>query len=116
MYKRQAPYSASFVIGNSGSYKLKVTFTKETYDGEKWVGNEKDSDGTDVKSVSFRVKGNANTTSDKKNTVTKVKNAVKTGDETNIVPMILLAVAGVLVIGGAGIVLRNRHKKDQRGK
>ncbi len=112
----KAPYSASFVIGNSGSYKLKVTFTKETYDGEKWVGNEKDSDGTDVKSVSFRVKGNANTTSDKKNTVTKVKNAVKTGDETNIVPMILLAVAGVLVIGGAGIVLRNRHKKDQRGK
>ena len=109
----KAPYSASFAIGDSGSYKLKVTFTKEEYDGEKWVSKEDDNDGTDVKAVSFKIKGSATVNAAKKNNpVSKVRQAVKTGDNTEILPMVLLAAAGILVIGGTGIVLRSRKKKD----
>lgn len=110
----KSPYSASFAIGSSGSYKLRVTFTKEVYDGEKWVSQENDDDGVDVKSVSFKIKGTANVSSAKNNTVTKVKQAVKTGDDTEILPMVLLAAVGILVIGGTGIMLRNRRKNDRK--
>lgn len=107
----KSPYSASFAIGSSGSYKLRVTFTKEMYDGEKWVSQENDNDGVDVKSVSFKIQGTATVSSAKNNTVTKVKQAVKTGDDTEILPMVLLAAAGFLVIGGTGIMMRSNKKK-----
>ena len=107
----KSPYSASFAIGSSGSYKLRVTFTKEEYDGSQWVSRANDSDGQDVKSVAFKIKGTASVSSAKSDTVTKVKQAVKTGDETELLPMVLLAAAGILVISGTGIMLRNRRKK-----
>lgn len=112
----KSPYSASFSIGNSGSYSLKATFTKEVYDGEKWEKKADDKDGTDIKSVSFRINGNSSSNTNKKNTVTKVKQAVKTGDDTEILPMMLLVIAGALTIGGTGIMLKNRKKKDQGKK
>ena len=112
----KSPYSASFSIGNSGSYSLKATFTKEVYDGEKWEKKADDKNGTDIKSVSFRINGNSSSNTNKKNTVTKVKQAVKTGDDTEILPMMLLVIAGALTIGGTGIMLKNRKKKDQGKK
>ena len=106
----KSPYSASFAIGSSGSTR-DLVFTKEEYDGSQWVSRANDSDGQDVKSVAFKIKGTASVSSAKSDTVTKVKQAVKTGDETELLPMVLLAAAGILVISGTGIMLRNRRKK-----
>ena len=81
------------------------------YDGEKWVSRENDNDGVDVKSVSFKIQGTATVSSAKNNTVTKVKQAVKTGDDTEILPMVLLAAAGFLLIGLTGIMMSSNKKK-----
>jgi hypothetical protein len=70
-----SPYTTSMSIKATGEYTLKVTYSKEVYDGSSWV-----ADGTtDTKSVTFRV-------------IQKAA-GVATGDDTPIA--IVIAIAGV---------------------
>lgn len=48
---KASPYTTTMAIKAAGEYTLKVNFSKQVYDGEKWA-----ADGTtDTKSVTFRV-------------------------------------------------------------
>ena len=99
-----APYSATFRMGQSGDYALKVTFNQQKYDGSKW----KNTGATDVKQVKFSVsngKGATVTPTPKANQ----KKPVLTGDNTMILPfVIILAVAALCIVG---VVVYRRKKK-----
>ncbi|HIR76181.1 MAG TPA: InlB B-repeat-containing protein [Candidatus Choladousia intestinipullorum] len=70
-----SPYTTSMSIKAAGEYTLRVTYTRQVYNGSEWA-----SDGTtDTKSVTFRV-------------IQKAA-GVATGDDTPL--MIVAAVAGV---------------------
>ncbi len=74
-----APYTTSMSIKARGDYTLKVNYAKDVFDGTNWV-----PDGTtDTRSVTFRVLTPAE--------------AVKTGDETPIAIMVVLAGASCLL-------------------
>ena len=76
---QSAPYTTSMSIKARGDYTLKVNYSKDVFDGTNWV-----PDGTtDTRSVTFRVLTPAE--------------AVKTGDETPIVMMVILAGASCLL-------------------
>ena len=67
------------MIKARGDYTLKVNYSKDVFDGTNWV-----PDGTtDTRSVTFRVLTPAE--------------AVKTGDETPIAMMVILAGASCLL-------------------
>lgn len=99
--------SASFSISSSGSNTLEVTFRRQVYDGSAW----KDSDVTDVKSITFmtsttgitQTSNNTNTntnTNSNKDGKSDGKTAAKTGDSTPIIMLcvLLLLSAGVIAI------------------
>ena len=89
----QSPYSISMSIKAVGDYTLKVTYTKDVYDGNNWV-----SDGTtDSKSVTFRV-------------VTKT-GAVATGDETPITIVVAIAVVSCVIFLLLLILFLKKRKK-----
>ena len=76
---QSAPYTTSMSIKARGDYTLKVNYSKDVFDGTNWV-----PDGTtDTRSVTFRVLTPAE--------------AVKTGDETPIAMMVILAGASCLL-------------------
>lgn len=98
------PYAASFGMGRSGNYSLTVVFNRQQYDGSSWVNTgEQDS-----KKVSFSVVQAAD------QTVTPTpapnqKSAVKTGDNTPIVPLVIALIVALACI--AGIVIYRKKNK-----
>ena len=102
-----APYSATFRMGKTGSYTLTVTYNQQKFDGSNWVNT-----GTqDTKKVSFTVNASPNQTltpaADK--TDANQKKAVKTGDNTPILPFVIILVVAVVLIAGI-LVYRNKKK------
>lgn len=108
-----APYTATFRMGKAGNYALSITFSRQKYDGSKWVSTGEQ----DVKKVSFTV-GEGKTVSP---TVTGIdltpaakkdankKAAVRTGDNTVILPFIIILIAAAACI--AGVVIYRGKKK-----
>ena len=89
-----APYTTSMSIKARGDYTLKVNYAKDVFDGTNWV-----PDGTtDTRSVTFRVLTPAE--------------AVKTGDETPIAMMVVLAGASCLLFLLLLSVLIRRRKRS----
>ena len=102
-----APYSATFRMGKSGNYTLTVTYNQQKFDGSNWVNT-----GTqDTKQVNFTVNAAPDQTltpaADK--TDANQKNAVKTGDNTPILPFVIILVIAVVLIAGI-LVYRNKKK------
>ncbi|MGO4946728.1 hypothetical protein ACTQ50_10080 [Blautia sp. Sow4_E7] len=102
-----APYSATFRMGKTGSYTLTVTYNQQKFDGSNWVNT-----GTqDTKKVSFTVNASPNQTltpaADK--TDANQKKAVKTGDNTPILPFVIILLVAVALIAGI-LVYRNKKK------
>ena len=103
----KAPYSATFRMGKSGNYTLTVTYNQQKFDGSNWVNT-----GTqDTKKVNFTVAASPNQTltpaADKSDA--NKKNAVKTGDNTPILPFVIILVVAVVLIAGI-LVYRNKKK------
>ena len=102
-----APYSATFRMGKSGNYTLTVTYNQQKFDGSNWVNT-----GTqDTKQVNFTVAAAPNQTltpAVNKDDANK-KNAVKTGDNTPILPFVIILVIAVVLIAGI-LVYRNKKK------
>lgn len=103
----KAPYSATFRMGKSGNYTLTVTYNQQKFDGSNWVNT-----GTqDTKQVNFTVAAAPNQTltpaADKSDA--NQKNAVKTGDNTPILPFVIILVIAVVLIAGI-LVYRNKKK------
>lgn len=101
-----APYSATFRMGKNGSYTLTVTFNQQKFDGSNWVN----TGVQDTKQVNFTVAAAAGQTltpaADK--TDANQKKAVQTGDNTPILPFVVILVAAVVLIAG---ILVYRSKK-----
>lgn len=100
---QQAPYSATFRMSRSGTYTLSVSFNEQKYDGEKWAN----TGASDTKSVSFKVSDPVG------QTVTPTpgaqsKQAVKTGDDTNVLPFVIALVVAVICV--AGVVIYRKRK------
>ena len=81
---RDETYTGTFSIDRKGEFELKVSFCKQTYDGEKWISGS----DMDTKTVDFKV--------------TDVKKAAKTGDYTNIAGWAVVSILALAwVIGVA---------------
>ncbi len=89
-----SPYTTSMAIRAAGEYTLKVTYSKDVFDGSNWV-----ADGTtDTKSVTFRV-------------IVKAA-GVATGDETPIAMVVAIAaVSCILFIILLVVVIRRRRNR-----
>lgn len=98
------PYKATFGMAQSGDYTLKVAFQLQTYDGSTW----KNSDNYDTKKVPFSVT-KAKVTGPGQNLTPAAnrRNAVKTGDSTPILPLVIILVIAAAAIGGV-VIYRKR--------
>ena len=99
-----APFSATFRMGQGGSYTLAVTFLQQQFNGSTWVNTS----AQDVKNVNFTVK------SVRTVTMTPVPGQVRparTGDETNTLPLILTLCAASAALAVAAIILIRRRRK-----
>ena len=108
--------AASFTPTRSGSYTLRVTYKKMKYDGTKWVDQNSDY----VKSISFTVNSTGRTTTSSTNSSSRSTSsnnrrttAVKTGDTSPIIPLVMVLVGCVVVIGGVGIVSAKKKKQNK---
>jgi hypothetical protein len=104
-----APYTATFRMGQTGTYSVKVTFAQQSYDGSNWVN----TGAQDTKQVTFTVGAAQTVTPTPTATVTPTpdanqKNAVQTGDNTKILPFVIILILAVICIAG---VLVYRKKK-----
>jgi len=88
-------FKGTFKLSNSGDYTLKVTYNRQTYDGTAWVN----SGAADTKSISFKIASNTPVTG---------KVAAKTGDESPVLPLIIVCIVCALCIGG--VVLSKKRK------
>ena len=90
----------------SGDYALKVTFNQQKYDGSKWTN----TGATDVKQVKFSVSnGKGATATPIPAQKANQKKPVLTGDNTMILPfVIILAVAALCIVG---VVVYRKRKK-----
>lgn len=109
-----APYSAAFGMAQKGQYTLSVVFDQQTYDGSSWANTGKQ----DTKSVVFNVVAAKATevpgqtlTPAAQKTDANQKKAVRTGDNTQILPYILVLAVAIVAAGGAGVVIYRRKKK-----
>ena len=101
-----APYSATFRMGKSGNYTLTVTYNQQKFDGSNWVNT-----GTqDTKQVNFNISASPNQTLTPAANRADQKNAVKTGDNTPILPFVIVLVVAVILIVGI-LVYRNKKNK-----
>ena len=128
-----APYEAAFTINQAGSYTLQVTFRKQTYSNNSWVNTST----TSVKSVNFKMasdgaNGTGYTTSggnspstgsgtgssgsgsnSNSGSGTKTNTAAKTGDDSPIIPLLVVCLASALVVGGILWKKRKDDKEDE---
>ena len=94
-------YSGAFSISKAGTYTVTVTFQKQVYGDGSW----QNTDIVDSKSVTFSI-GGAST--DGSNDAVRIN--PRTGDQTQILPfVIILAAAAIVII----VVLVLRRKKKQ---
>lgn len=130
-----APYEAAFTINQAGSYTLQVTFRKQTYSNNSWVNTST----TSVKSVNFKMAsdgangtgyttsgGNTSSTgsgtgssgsgsgsNSNSGSGTKTNTAAKTGDDSPIIPLVVVCLVSVLVVCGILWKKRKDSKKDE---
>jgi hypothetical protein len=101
-----APYTATFGMAKAGTYTLMVVFNQQSYDGSKWSN----TGAQDSKSVTFTVV-DAEVTSVPGQTLTPAansKDAVQTGDNTPILPFVVILILAVVCV--AGIVIYRKKK------
>lgn len=101
-----APYEATIRLHDAGDYTLKVIFNLQEYTKNGWKSV---ADSQDTKTVNFRIV-NSSATPTATPTVTPApvgKRAVATGDDTPILPMVLILV-GAVVVAGAVIMIRKK--------
>ena len=103
----EAPYTATFGITKAGTYSLTVVFNRQKYNGSKWENTGEQ----DTKQVSFRISQaqTVTATSTPQPNGANQKNAVRTGDTTNIAPFVIVLVIAVVCI--VGVVIYKKKKK-----
>ena len=100
-----APYSATFRMSRAGTYTLSVVFNEQEYDGSNWVN----TGAQDTKSVTFTVaNAAAQTITPTPTGAAQGRNAVQTGDNTNIIPFVILLVVAVACVAGVVIYRKKR--------
>ncbi|MDO4339668.1 MAG: hypothetical protein Q4C91_16520 [Eubacteriales bacterium] len=102
----EAPYSATFGLSQSGDYTLSVVFNRQKFDGSNWTNTGEQ----DTKKVSFHVsqaQPTATPSAINRSDATR-KNAVQTGDTTNVVPFVAALILAVVCVGG--IIIYRRKK------
>ena len=92
-----APYTATFGLAKSGDYTLKVNFDQQMYDGNAWQS----TGTTDTRQVSFSIT-KADVTAPGANLTPAISKtgAVKTGDNTPILPFVCILIIAAGVVGG----------------
>lgn len=105
----KAPYTGTFGLAQSGDYTLSVVFKQQKYDGSNWT----DTGERDTKKVAFSVtKAKTKSTNPGVDLTPVPKSnrtkAVKTGDDTNVLPFVI---ALVVAAGCAAGVVIYRKKK-----
>lgn len=102
-----APYTASFGLAQSGDYTLKVAFIQQQYDGNTW----KDTGSTDTRQVAFSItKAKITAPGTNLTPAANKKNAVKTGDNTPILPFVVILFVAAVAIGGV-VFYKKKNKK-----
>lgn len=102
-----APYTATFGLAQSGDYTLKVAFGQQQFDGSSW----KATGTTDTRQVSFTItKAKITAPGTNLTQAANKKNAVKTGDNTPILPFVCILIAAVVVIAGV-FLYKKKNKK-----
>ena len=101
---QKAPYTATFGIGQPGSYQLKVTFNQQKFDGSNWVNTGKQ----DTKIQKFKVVDSSNVNTSEEEELVGMKKAVRTGDNTKILPLVVVLVAALGCIIGIFVYRRKR--------
>lgn len=92
-------FKGTFKLTGSGDYTLKVTYNCQTYDGASWVN----SGTTDTKSVSFKIAANTPATT------VSGKVAAQTGDESPVLPLVIVCIVCALCIGG--VIFSKKRKR-----
>lgn len=100
-----APYTASFGMAQSGDYTLKVTFQLQKHDGNTWKSTEEYA----ASKVPFHV-SKASVTGPGQNLTPGAnrRNAVRTGDSSPILPLVIILVVAAVAIGG--VVIYKKRK------
>lgn len=100
-------YSAVLKAANAGTYTLSVSYERDVYDGSTWK-----ADGTMAyKEMSLKfIKDTVTITPAAKNSNTTKKNAVETGDQTNIGGWIITIVIAIVIIGAAGFLVYKKRR------
>ena len=103
----EAPYTAAFGITKAGTYSLTVVFNRQKYDGSKWENTGEQ----DTKQVSFSISQaqTVTATPTPQPNAANQKNAVRTGDTTNIAPFVIILVIATVCI--VGVVVYKKKKK-----
>lgn len=103
-----APYTAAFGITKAGTYNLTVVFNRQKYNGSEW----KDTGEQDTKQVSFTISQaqTVTATPTPQPNGANQKNAVKTGDTTQIAPFVVILVIAVGAIVGV-VIYKKKNKK-----
>ena len=103
----EAPYTATFGITKAGTYSLTVVFNRQKYDGSKWENTGEQ----DTKQVSFSISQaqTVTATPTPQPNGANQKNAVRTGDTTNIAPFVIILVIATVCI--VGVVVYKKKKK-----
>ena len=103
-----APYTATFRVGRSGEYTLRVTFNRQRYENGGWVNTGEQ----DTKSVYFSVRGPQ---TQNPSPTPGGRRAVLTEDPTEILPYIAILVIAILCILGIMIirVRQRKHREDE---
>ena len=102
-----APYTASFGLSESGNYTLKVVFNQQKYDGSGW----KTTGETDTRQVSFSItKAKVTVPGTNLTPAANRRNAVKTGDNTPILPFVCILIIAAGAIGGV-VFYKKKNKK-----
>lgn len=102
-----APYTASFGLSKSGNYTLKVVFNQQKYDGSGW----KTTGETDTRQVSFSItKAKVTVPGTNLTPAANRRNAVKTGDNTPILPFVCILIIAAGAIGGV-VFYKKKNKK-----
>ena len=102
-----APYTASFGLAKSGDYTLKVVFKQQQYNGSEWA----DTDTTDTRQVAFSItKAEVTAPGTNLTPAANQKNAVKTGDNTPILPFVCILIIAAGAIGGV-VFYKKKNRK-----
>lgn len=102
-----APYTASFGLAKSGDYTLKVVFGQQQYNGSEWVA----TDTTDTRQVAFSItKAEVTAPGTNLTPAANRRNAVKTGDNTPILPFVCILIIAAGAIGGV-VFYKKKNKK-----